>query len=99
VRPDVGKWTLGVAHGIWRMVWHVPEILLEGQLPREGTTVLWLILGVQQKDQHECCQDMAGWPFTAGSPGISASLSRLKLQSHHMLARICATATNELLGV
>jgi hypothetical protein len=49
------------------------EILLDGYLPEEGTTVLCLILGVQQKDQHECCQDMAGLPFTAGSPGISAT--------------------------
>jgi len=38
------------------MLWQALEILLDGYLPEEGTTVLGLILGGQQKDQHEYCQ-------------------------------------------
>ncbi len=64
-RPDVGKWTTGVAYEIWRMLWQALEILLDGYLPEEGIMVLCLILGVQQKDQHECCQGVSAFMLLA----------------------------------
>jgi len=47
------------------MLWQALEILLDGYLPEEGIMVLCLILGVQQKDQHECCQGVSAFMLLA----------------------------------